>query len=162
MANYKKHKREMHVHGDGTMKRGPAQSDERHKSYQVVPVESLGEVRCCTCGVACHGRAELQKHYKKEHAPDDKRKHRTPKMAPSVLFRCNLCVTSFKTKENYESHCVKFHSSGASPQVSMQYPFGGGKEAVSCCDGDCDNLDLSVTSQLLALQQGDGSGGNVA
>lgn len=154
MANFKRHKREMHMSGDITMKRGPAQSEERFKSYQIVPVESLGVVRCCECGLPCHGRSELQKHYKKEHkncGVDGTVTRQKPRKTADIMYKCNQCHTTFKEMTSYESHIAKFHSS-ASPELSVQFPFGKG--SVSCCDGACDNtgLDLSVTSQLLAIQ----------
>ena len=140
--------------GDITMKRGPAQSEERFKSYQIVPVESLGVVRCCECGLPCHGRSELQKHYKKEHkncGVDGTVTRQKPRKTADIMYKCNQCHTTFKEMTSYESHIAKFHSS-ASPELSVQFPFGKG--SVSCCDGACDNtgLDLSVTSQLLAIQ----------
>ena len=66
------------------------------------------------------------------------------------------CHTSFKEKESYAAHCAKFHqSSGDEPAGDPLFPFG--KSPVSCCEGACDtNIDLSVTSQLLALQQEEG------
>lgn len=146
MANFKRHKREMHVVADTVTKRGPTQTEERFKSYEIVPVESLGEFRCSECGVLCTSSKELQKHFKKEHAM----KHTRIRRTASVLYKCNQCATTFKEKGSYESHCMKFHSS-LSPEVPVQYPFGKG--ATTCCDGVCDasGLDLSVTSQLLAM-----------
>lgn len=138
------------------MKRGPSHSEERYKSYQIVPVESLGEVRCCECGVPCHGRGELQKHYKKEHVTENK----TRKTA-DLLFKCNQCATTFKEKESYENHVVKFHSHApSSVELPVDFPFNKGP--ISCCDGVCDNtgLDLSVTSQLLAIQDSDPGSSN--
>ena len=150
MSNFKRHKREMHVVADTVMKLGPAQSEDRYKSYQIVPLESLGVVRCCECGVACHGSAELQKHFRKKHTAKGEGRPK-PRRTAAVLFQCNQCATTFTEKGSYQSHCAKFHSS-LSPEVAVQFPFG--KSPVSCCDGVCDNsgLDLSVTSQLLAME----------
>eukprot|EP00116_Pleurobrachia_bachei_P003925 sb/3464187/ len=142
MASFKKHKMLAHV-TDGTNKRGPQPAADKTVSYRIVHAETIEEKMCRHCFQEFPSLVAMKRHVAQEHSDLQN--------MPSAVVRCTKCSCTFRTQQALQTHITKFHDVN-SPQSYSMVKLRDGTQIDDCECVDVEDLEVSVTEELLALQ----------